>query len=101
MRALTPEECAASAANDIPEVVIDAVNNLLKQKFRHGNTVTLVQDEITKEISRLNKDLTPTIVYKNGWLNFEPVFERAGWKVIYDKPGYNESYTATFEFTPK
>jgi hypothetical protein len=101
MKPVTPKELKGTAGDDIPEVVIEAVNNLLKKKFRKNQSVTLRQDDIAKEISRLNSDMTPTKVYANGWMDFEPVFERAGWTVTYDKPGYYESYPATFEFTPK
>jgi hypothetical protein len=101
MKPVTPKELAGTAGQDIPEVVIEAVNNLLKKKFRRGGPVTLKQEDIVKEIVRLNHELNATTIYENGWLDFEPVFERAGWRVNYDKPGYNESYPATFEFTPK
>lgn len=37
----------------------------------------------------------------NGWLDFEVVYEEAGWDVVYDKPGYNESYGANFTFKAK
>jgi hypothetical protein len=73
MKALSPKEVAKQAATEIPEVVIEAVNNLLKKKFRKGS-VTLLQDDIAKEITRLNSEMTPTKVYANGWMDFEPVF---------------------------
>lgn len=31
----------------------------------------------------------------------DAVYEKAGWKVSYDKPGYNESYDPYFKFTAK
>jgi hypothetical protein len=34
-------------------------------------------------------------------MDFEPFYEKAGWKVVYDKPGYCESYAANFTFTRK
>jgi hypothetical protein len=44
-------------------------------------------------------EVTRDDVYDKGWLNIEPVYAEFGWVVEYDKPGYNESYDATFEFT--
>ena len=35
-------------------------------------------------------------------MDIEPVFEQAGWKVDFDRPGYNEGpYDAYFQFTKK
>ncbi len=34
------------------------------------------------------------------WLNVEELYRAQGWTVTYDKPGYNESYPATFTFAP-
>lgn len=47
------------------------------------------------------KTTGPTVTTKvpQHWLNFEGAYRRAGWKVEFDKPGYNESYPATFKFT--
>jgi len=40
-------------------------------------------------------------VFDKGWLNIEPMYRAAGWKVVYDKPAYNESYEPTFTFTKR
>ncbi len=40
-------------------------------------------------------------IYERGWLNVEPIFEEAGWEVHYDKPSFNESGDARFEFKEK
>lgn len=101
MKPITPQECGEQAGSNIPEFVIEAVNNLLQKSYRKGRTVTLRQDDIMAEILRLNINVTREQVFSEGWMDFEPVFERAGWKVTYDKPGYNESYPATFDFKAK
>jgi hypothetical protein len=49
----------------------------------------------------LDKAYFQSEVYAKGWLNFEAIYEEAGWKVVYDKPGYNETYDANFTFTKK
>jgi hypothetical protein len=38
------------------------------------------------------------LIFEKGLLDVETVYERAGWKVTYDKPAYNETYPATFRF---
>jgi hypothetical protein len=43
-------------------------------------------------------DLTRAFIFSKGYLNFEELYEAQGWKVVYDKPAYNESYKANFTF---
>lgn len=100
-KAVTPRELGASAGEDVPEFVIEAVNNLLKKKYRKGHSVTLKQDDIVDEVLRIEEEINRSQLFEEGWLDFEPVFERSGWRVEYDKPGYCETYPATFTFTPK
>ena len=41
-------------------------------------------------------------ICEEGWLDVEDVYRKAGWEVIYDAPGYNESfYEPSFEFRIK
>ena len=40
-------------------------------------------------------------IFTNNWLDIEPLYEDIGWKVTYDKPGFNETYEATFTFDKK
>lgn len=39
--------------------------------------------------------------FDQGWMDFEPIYEAQGWKVQYDKPGWDETYDAFFEFKEK
>jgi hypothetical protein len=94
IKPLTPDEAAQQAELSIPDEVIQAVNNLLVKNV-HNGYACIRQDDIVKEIARLN----PTIQINFRWLNIENAYRKVGWKVYYDKPGYNESYPATFEFS--
>lgn len=40
-------------------------------------------------------------VYEEHWLDVEDCYRAIGWAVNYDKPAYNETYPATFEFSKK
>lgn len=100
MKPITPQECKEQqSGSDIPEFVIDAVNNLLRKHCRNVS-ITLKQNEIIDEICRVNINVSRTQIFANKWLDFEPLFERAGWDIVYDKPAYCETYDATFTFTP-
>jgi hypothetical protein len=100
MKPITPSQARKSKICKIPSVVIKAVNNLIATNLK-GDTATVLLKDIVKEVRRLNPEMTSTLLYENGWLDFESIFEKNGWKVYYDRPGYCESYEASFEFTAK
>lgn len=91
MKPLTPAETAKKAATAIPDYVIEAVNNLLVKEYRKGRAM-LLQKNILKEIRRINPDTNTDEIFNNGWMDFEPIFRKAGWKVTYDSPAYCEDY---------
>lgn len=104
MPAITPQEVRQKAGSHIPPQVIDVVNDLILKNVRiyenrpRGFTsyeVRLEKDEVVKAIEDvLGKCETH-------WLDFEPIFRRAGWDVVYDRPAYNEMYNAFYTFTSR
>lgn len=86
--------------NGIPDLVFEVVNNLLLTKPWKNNRIIITQDEILnkltgdEECGRLSRQ---TILDK-GWLDFEDIYRENGWKVTYDKPGYNDDYRPYFIF---
>lgn len=97
VKPLSPEEVEQQTATNIPDAVIMAVNTLLKKYFRNGHA-TIPQDEILSEVRRIDSKLKADFLCDNHYLDFEPLFQRAGWKVSYDKPGWNETGEAYFKF---
>ena len=100
---ISPGEIPEAQAAALPDFVIEAINKLLISGKR-----IITQSEATSAIlasaplsARTHKDvpLFPNDVAKNGWLNFESAYRRNGWKVVYDKPGYNESYEPHYLFS--
>lgn len=86
--------------NGIPDLVFEVVNNLLLTKPRKNNRIIITQDEILNKLTgdedcgRFNRQ---TILDK-GWLDFEDIYREVGWRVTYDKPGFNDSYRPYFIF---
>lgn len=85
------------AQQTLPEEVYEAFNELIQTKLR-GKTATVLQvDAATLIASKM--DITTKEVHERGYLDVEGAYRAIGWKVEYDKPGYNESYEASFKFT--
>jgi hypothetical protein len=45
-----------------------------------------------------DKTVSRNDFFDKHWLDFESIFRKAGWKVKYTKPGYNESFPAYWTF---
>lgn len=96
---ITPAEAAEQKKDSIPPAVIKAFNILIVEKMSGGKAV-FTQEEVVKRLVE-EKGLSEADIYSKGYLNVEKLYEKAGWQVQYDKPGYNEDYPATFTFLPQ
>ena len=97
MKPISPNDVVAP---EIPDFVIDIVNRLIRQNYQSRRKCSIIeQREIVKEIKALINIYG--LEFNIKWLDFEELYRNAGWNVEYDKPGYNESYEATFKFTKK
>lgn len=102
-RAARPSEIITVKKSNIPPEVFDAFNELIAQGFTDKISVVYQNAVIDKILSKFegNEKITRGYIFDNHWLDVEKIYEQAGWKVYYDKPGYNETYAATFTFTAK
>jgi hypothetical protein len=87
--------------SNIPDFVVEVVNELIIKNYCENTKTSLVkQDDILNVIVTRGLSTRMTM-FENNYLDIEPLFESFGWCVKYDKPGYCESYPATFEFKRK
>lgn len=100
MKPITPKEAREKQLKDIPPYVIDAVNSLIVEKL-FGKRAIITKKSIIEKIIDKSIFLTEEQIYKRGYLNFEPIFEEVGWKVIYMKPDWSDTWEPYFEFTEK
>lgn len=101
VKPFTPQEIASKQLYSIPNEVIEAVNELLAESLSASSdkpSCTILQDKIVKRILAKLPNKSSRDIFDNNWLDFEPIFEAYGWKVVYDKPAYNENYEASFNF---
>lgn len=100
MPAISPKDITAHKRNTIPEFVFDAFNELIAADF-NGSVATVKQSEVIERILADQIDLDRQTIFSRGWLNIEDVYDAVGWRVVYDKPSYNETYEAYWMFKKK
>lgn len=121
VKPVTPKEAGALKQEmwerNLPPPVLEAINEaIIAEHEERGFTVT--QEQVMTSILKKMKEgrdqftlddtncpwyykVTRQGVFDHHWLDFEKMFEKAGWKVEFDKPGYNENYNAFWRFSKK
>ena len=95
---ISPSDVAGAKERTFPNEVLESFNELITQKFS-GGSATIQQDDVVKLM--VQKGLDHGEIIDKGWLDVEDVYRASGWHVEYDKPGFNETYPATFTFKRK
>jgi hypothetical protein len=98
IKAITPKEAEEKNICSFPDEVIESFNELIAANLR-GKSSTIGQEEVLKLIRSKNSSLTSGKVIEKGWLDVEKFYRNAGWKVKYDKPGWDEDYDPFFVFS--
>ena len=98
----------AQKAKDVyafPIEVIQVVNGLLMERARTATRIIIKQDEVLDRLDQLFEQkglhFDRQEAFARHWLDFEEAFRAQGWNVEYDKPGYNENYSAFWIFRYK
>lgn len=94
-RPISPDEVGQGA--HIPHEVFAVVNRLLQENWS-DSVATIKQKHV---VHALESHFSRDEIFGRGYLNFEGAYRAQGWKVTYDKPGYNESYDAFWMFKRK
>ena len=94
----SPAEAKAAQVSNLPDDVINVVNTLLSKRAS-GRTIVIKQEEVVDQLKKAG--YTSEQIQEAHLLDFEAAFTQAGWKVIYDRPAYNESGYACWRFTVK
>lgn len=94
---ITPQEVVDAKQASLPDVVFDVFNAAIAGAWNGSSAIVRQQPVALTIADRL--EISTAEVYKRGYMDVEPIYRKAGWKVKYDKPGYNESGEAYFEFS--
>jgi len=95
---ISPNDVVKIKDISIPGDVYAVINTLIFEKFS-GISAEVPQDDIVTRLEAIG--YPRDAIFAKGYLNIEDVYRAKGWIVKYDKPGYNESYSAYFKFSRK
>jgi hypothetical protein len=85
MNIITPQEIESTKV--IPQYVLDAVNNHLKENY-HGGTLIVKVDDISNRLSEKQKDEA----FDKHYFDFGDVYNANGWNCEFVKTPYYASY---------
>jgi len=99
IRPIDPNKVQEAKSALLPDAVVGSFNELIAEKWSAGTqSASFTQDEVIDRILVKMKGVTRHQLFERNLLDVEPKYRAEGWVVEYDKPGYNESYKATFTF---
>lgn len=91
---ITPDEAEQASYQTIPPFVVAAFNAEIAAAYS-GGEAKVVQKKV---VTRIEATIPDATTFDIRWLNVEELYRANGWSVTYDKPGYNETYDASFLF---
>lgn len=98
---IRPEDVSLLKQETIPDCVMNAFNEMIVARWKFDKA-TFTQDQIlAKILIKAEADgikLTKDMIFDNGWLDVEEIYENIGWKVNYDKADYTTTDPSTFTF---
>jgi hypothetical protein len=96
---IRPQDVVSTKLTIFPDKVIETWNKMIATHYS-GKSSHISQREIVDKLADV-MNVNETEILKRGWLDIEDIYRKVGWKVDYDKPGFNETYEPTFIFTEK
>jgi hypothetical protein len=94
---LKPKDVQKRKDAALPEEVFQVFNDLIQEGWNETWAVVQQNEAATRIAKALG--ITKAQAFQRKLLDVESAYRKAGWKVEYDKPGYCETYEATFRFS--
>lgn len=91
---ITPEGVDALKGKTIPSVVIEVFNKLIARGWNGRESVVQQNEVVDLIFSR--SELKREELFQNNYLDIEPLYEKVGWSVEYDKSSAPTAPTFTF-----
>jgi len=104
MKPISPEKVEQIRIHEMPEAIIQATNELIVRSW-NGTSATVKVDEIINQYFRVVREedsvMTRKELFDKHYLDIEPAYREAGWKVKFESPDYTESFPSYFVFSKK
>ena len=104
MKPITPQKVEQIRIHEMPEAIIQAVNELIVRSW-NGSSATVKVEEIVDQYYRVSGEernaATRKQLFDKHYLDIEPAYREAGWKVKFESPDYTESFPSYFVFSMK
>jgi len=94
---IKPSEVRQHKTDLLPEEVFIAFSDCIAITWDGRSSVVKQRDVVGRIAAAMS--ITTAEVVQRHYLDVEEAYRAHGWDVEYDKPGYNETYEATFRFT--
>jgi hypothetical protein len=95
---IPPDEIVENLDKIIPSQIIEAVNDLLKEKYRGGGSVSIKTDAIINLAHSKGLKIKREEFFEKKYLHFEPIFRKSGWVVTYESPDRDQNFDPYFNF---
>ena len=108
IKPITPRQVVKQKAINIPDEVIKAFNDMIAKhwsgnysEFKQEDVLNLIVDNFLESgtYNLPTKEAIKLMIFAEHWLDVEEIYRKSGWSVEYDRPGYDETYPATFRFS--
>lgn len=106
IKPFSPDEALAKKYTNIPEFVIEAINELLARKITSSGHAYFEQDDAVEAIiAKMPVDLLASLtnhserrhyVFDNNLLDFEALYRDHGWKVQYNRKCIGDSGPSSY-----
>lgn len=94
---IKPEEVETKKASMIPDVIIEAFNELIVENYtKHGQSSFKLK-EVEALVESKDKQIADQ-AYEKGWYDVESLFKEAGWIVGFESPNRTETFDEYFVF---
>lgn len=99
IKPVRPEDVFKQEEHTIHPSMIRAIN-LFLTRF-DGKQAIITVEELIDKFLEFESKWTRDMIWKKKQLDFEGLYKDSGWDVIYDKPGYEETYKPFYLFKLK
>ena len=99
IKPITPEEVVSQKTALVPDEVIKCFNELIVKNWCGTSAVVNQNDAAEKIADALG--ISKRDVFLRQLLDIEDLYNKAGRKVLYDKPTFNGTYGAYFTFSKR